>query len=166
MGTRDEETRRFFKHSSVQILLCPRSAGKRHSWVKQQVPFWWPHKITPPSYLGCALMVTIRSRKQGLYSLTIRRRWSWMLTRATIKGGSLLLSEALIYAEGDTTHQDILCFILSRHFTRRTITTQTLRWISFLTYMCQPYAMVRIDYAPPCNETALLFKDLELVAIS
>ncbi|CAM0870370.1 unnamed protein product [Alopecurus aequalis] len=36
MGTRDEETRRFFKHSSVQILLCPRSAGKRHSWVKQQ----------------------------------------------------------------------------------------------------------------------------------
>ncbi|KAL6847666.1 hypothetical protein ACP4OV_022692 [Aristida adscensionis] len=37
MGTRDEETRRFFKHSSVKILLCPRSAGKRHSWVKQQV---------------------------------------------------------------------------------------------------------------------------------
>ncbi|XP_022685448.1 phospholipase D beta 1 isoform X1 [Setaria italica] len=36
MGTRDEETRRFFKHSSVKILLCPRSAGKRHSWVKQQ----------------------------------------------------------------------------------------------------------------------------------
>ncbi|GJN19949.1 hypothetical protein PR202_gb07269 [Eleusine coracana subsp. coracana] len=36
MGTRDEETRRFFKHSSVQVLLCPRSAGKRHSWVKQQ----------------------------------------------------------------------------------------------------------------------------------
>ena len=37
MGTRDEETRRFFKHSSVHVLLCPRSAGKRHSWVKQQV---------------------------------------------------------------------------------------------------------------------------------
>ena len=37
MGTQDEETRRFFKHSSVQVLLCPRSAGKRHSWVKQQV---------------------------------------------------------------------------------------------------------------------------------
>ncbi|KQK23957.1 hypothetical protein BRADI_1g77265v3 [Brachypodium distachyon] len=36
MGTRDEETRRFFRHSSVQILLCPRAAGKRHSWVKQQ----------------------------------------------------------------------------------------------------------------------------------
>ncbi|CAL9178231.1 phospholipase D gamma 1-like [Musa acuminata AAA Group] len=36
MGTRDEETRRFFKHSSVQVLLCPRSAGKRHSFVKQQ----------------------------------------------------------------------------------------------------------------------------------
>ncbi|URE32011.1 hypothetical protein MUK42_01782, partial [Musa troglodytarum] len=36
MGTRDEETRRFFKHSSVQVLLCPRSAGKRHSIVKQQ----------------------------------------------------------------------------------------------------------------------------------
>ncbi|KAG9453180.1 hypothetical protein H6P81_006084 [Aristolochia fimbriata] len=36
MQTHDEETRRFFKHSSVQVLLCPRSAGKRHSWAKQQ----------------------------------------------------------------------------------------------------------------------------------
>ncbi|CAK9134481.1 unnamed protein product [Ilex paraguariensis] len=36
MQTHDEETRRFFKHSSVQVLLCPRMAGKRHSWVKQR----------------------------------------------------------------------------------------------------------------------------------
>ncbi|KAL2337392.1 hypothetical protein Fmac_011838 [Flemingia macrophylla] len=36
MATHDEETRRFFKHSSVQVLLCPRIAGKRHSWVKQK----------------------------------------------------------------------------------------------------------------------------------
>ncbi|XP_059645611.1 phospholipase D beta 1-like [Cornus florida] len=36
MGTGDEETRRFFKHSSVQVLLCPRSAGKGHSWAKKQ----------------------------------------------------------------------------------------------------------------------------------
>ncbi|GAA0153971.1 phospholipase [Lithospermum erythrorhizon] len=36
MATHDEETRRFFKHSSVQVLLCPRSAGKRHSWMKQR----------------------------------------------------------------------------------------------------------------------------------
>ncbi|WOL10012.1 phospholipase D gamma 1 [Canna indica] len=36
MGTRDEDTRRFFKHSTVHILLCPRSAGKRHSFAKQQ----------------------------------------------------------------------------------------------------------------------------------
>ncbi|XP_050375681.1 phospholipase D beta 1 [Argentina anserina] len=35
MQTSDEETRRFFKHSSVQVLLCPRSAGKG-SWVKKQ----------------------------------------------------------------------------------------------------------------------------------
>ncbi|KAK6263024.1 hypothetical protein QUC31_008840 [Theobroma cacao] len=35
MHTNDEETRRFFKHSSVQVLLCPRSAG-RGSWVKKQ----------------------------------------------------------------------------------------------------------------------------------
>ncbi|ESW11239.1 hypothetical protein PHAVU_008G013400 [Phaseolus vulgaris] len=35
MATHDEETRRFFKHSSVQVLLCPRS-GKRHSWIKQK----------------------------------------------------------------------------------------------------------------------------------
>ena len=37
MATHDEETRRFFKHSSVQVLLCPRTGGKRHSWVKQKV---------------------------------------------------------------------------------------------------------------------------------
>lgn len=37
MGTHEEETRRFFKDSSVQVLLCPRNAGKRHSWVKQRV---------------------------------------------------------------------------------------------------------------------------------
>lgn len=37
MGTGDEETRRFFKHSSVQVLLCPRSGGKGHSWAKKQV---------------------------------------------------------------------------------------------------------------------------------
>ncbi|GMY09435.1 phospholipase D beta 2-like [Fagus crenata] len=36
MQTHDEETRRFFKQSSVQVLLCPRIAGKRHSWVKQK----------------------------------------------------------------------------------------------------------------------------------
>ncbi|XP_047329160.1 phospholipase D beta 1-like [Impatiens glandulifera] len=36
MKTNDEVTRRFFKHSSVHVLLCPRSAGKGHSWVKKQ----------------------------------------------------------------------------------------------------------------------------------
>lgn len=36
MQTNDEETRRFFKHSSVQVLLCPRSAGKGHSWAKKK----------------------------------------------------------------------------------------------------------------------------------
>ncbi|XP_074279924.1 phospholipase D beta 1-like isoform X4 [Silene latifolia] len=35
MATHDEETRRFFKNSSVQVLLCPRVAGKRDSWVKK-----------------------------------------------------------------------------------------------------------------------------------
>nr|GEW29429.1 phospholipase D gamma 1-like [Tanacetum cinerariifolium] len=36
MATHDEETRRFFKHSQVHVLLCPRAAGKKHSWVKKQ----------------------------------------------------------------------------------------------------------------------------------
>ncbi|KAI3453642.1 hypothetical protein Pfo_010305 [Paulownia fortunei] len=35
MNTSDEETRRYFKHSSVQVLLCPRTAGKG-SWAKKQ----------------------------------------------------------------------------------------------------------------------------------
>ncbi|KAL4602679.1 hypothetical protein ACB092_10G071300 [Castanea dentata] len=36
MHTNDEETRHFFKHSSVQVLLCPRSAGKGRSLVKKK----------------------------------------------------------------------------------------------------------------------------------
>ncbi|XP_047329157.1 phospholipase D beta 1-like isoform X1 [Impatiens glandulifera] len=36
MKTSDEVTRQFFKHSSVKVLLCPRSAGKGHSWVKKR----------------------------------------------------------------------------------------------------------------------------------
>ncbi|KAK9058942.1 hypothetical protein SSX86_021559 [Deinandra increscens subsp. villosa] len=36
MATHDEETRHFFKRSSVQVLLVPRMAGKRHSWIKKQ----------------------------------------------------------------------------------------------------------------------------------
>ncbi|KAI6706737.1 hypothetical protein NL676_009699 [Syzygium grande] len=35
MATHDEETRQFFEHSTVKVLLCPRVAGKRHSWVEQ-----------------------------------------------------------------------------------------------------------------------------------
>ncbi|KAJ0017623.1 hypothetical protein Pint_11394 [Pistacia integerrima] len=39
MDTSDEETRRFFKHSSVQVVLCPRSVGKGHQWVRKQVGY-------------------------------------------------------------------------------------------------------------------------------
>ncbi|XP_073118433.1 phospholipase D gamma 1-like isoform X2 [Henckelia pumila] len=35
MDTGDEDTCNFFKHSSVQVLLCPRTA-KKGSWVKKQ----------------------------------------------------------------------------------------------------------------------------------
>ncbi|KAJ4712932.1 Phospholipase D [Melia azedarach] len=35
MDTSDEETRRFFKHSSVNVILCSRSLGKGHSWIKK-----------------------------------------------------------------------------------------------------------------------------------
>lgn len=37
MQTHDKEIRRFFKHSSVQVLLCPRATGERHSWFKMRV---------------------------------------------------------------------------------------------------------------------------------
>ncbi|XP_076958555.1 phospholipase D gamma 1-like [Bidens hawaiensis] len=36
MHTNDEETRHFFKHSSVNILLCPRFTRKGRSWLKKQ----------------------------------------------------------------------------------------------------------------------------------
>ncbi|KAI4315350.1 hypothetical protein L6164_028169 [Bauhinia variegata] len=35
MNTHDEDTCRFFKHSSVRVLLCPRTGGKGHSWIKK-----------------------------------------------------------------------------------------------------------------------------------
>lgn len=37
MQTHDEETKKFFKHSSVQCLLAPRYASSKLSWFKQQV---------------------------------------------------------------------------------------------------------------------------------
>ncbi|KAK9095846.1 hypothetical protein Sjap_021343 [Stephania japonica] len=37
MQTHDEETRKFFKHSSVHCVLCPRYASNKLSIVKQQV---------------------------------------------------------------------------------------------------------------------------------
>lgn len=39
MNTGDDETRRYFKHSCVKVLLCPRKAGKG-SWAKKQVGFF------------------------------------------------------------------------------------------------------------------------------
>ncbi|XP_076939161.1 phospholipase D beta 1-like [Bidens hawaiensis] len=36
MATHDEETRRFFKHSAVQVMLCLRVAGKKLSWAKKK----------------------------------------------------------------------------------------------------------------------------------
>ncbi|CAN0904027.1 Phospholipase D beta 1 [Linum grandiflorum] len=36
MSTGDEETRRYFKNSSVQVLLCPRSPDQGHSFIKKQ----------------------------------------------------------------------------------------------------------------------------------
>ncbi|KAD6453201.1 hypothetical protein E3N88_07906 [Mikania micrantha] len=47
MATHDEETRQFFKHSSVQVLLVPRIAGKRYSWIKkQEVGIYTHHQKT------------------------------------------------------------------------------------------------------------------------
>lgn len=37
MQTHDEETRKFFKHSSVHCVLCPRSASSKLSILKRQV---------------------------------------------------------------------------------------------------------------------------------
>lgn len=37
MKTHDEDTHQFFKHSSVQVLLCKRAGGKGHSFLKTQV---------------------------------------------------------------------------------------------------------------------------------
>ena len=37
LGTEDEITYKFFKGSLVHVILCPRSGGKGHSFLKKQV---------------------------------------------------------------------------------------------------------------------------------
>ncbi|KAI5421516.1 Phospholipase D beta 1, variant 2, partial [Lathyrus oleraceus] len=48
MATHDVETRRFFKNSSVQVLLFPRIDGKRYSWagLKDVAPRFTHHQNT------------------------------------------------------------------------------------------------------------------------
>ncbi|KAK2976792.1 hypothetical protein RJ640_027188 [Escallonia rubra] len=65
MQTHDEETRRFFKHSSVQVLLCPRSAGKGHSWAKKQVA----HKLL--IFNAHKLLIFNDTRQAGNYKRKI-----------------------------------------------------------------------------------------------
>lgn len=40
MQTHDEETRKFFKHSSVMCVLSPRYASSKMSFLKQQASVW------------------------------------------------------------------------------------------------------------------------------
>lgn len=61
MQTNDEETRRFFKHSSVQVLLCPRSAGEGHSWAKSQVKYGY-NLLNYHSNFTCYLCLKIAKR--------------------------------------------------------------------------------------------------------
>ena len=37
MNTHDEDTRHFFKFSSVRVILCPRSGGKGRGLLKRKV---------------------------------------------------------------------------------------------------------------------------------
>lgn len=41
METHDEETRKFFKHSSVMCVLAPRYASSKMSFIKQQASIGW-----------------------------------------------------------------------------------------------------------------------------
>lgn len=71
MATHDEETRSFFKSSSVQVLLCPRIAGKRHSWVKQRVRVnlicFFPPYVSPYNRIIRTLSHTIYSQINFYY---------------------------------------------------------------------------------------------------
>ena len=67
MQTHDEETRRFFKHSSVQVLLCPRIAGKRHSWVKQKVRCKCPFRFSFSAPSNAFLTLQISPHQFGFY---------------------------------------------------------------------------------------------------
>lgn len=63
MQTHDEETRRFFRHSSVTCLLTPRYASSKLSIIKQQACFssffhilsFLSQKVTPCLIMLCVL---------------------------------------------------------------------------------------------------------------
>lgn len=69
MATHDEETRRFFKHSSVQVLLCPRTAGKRHSWMKSRVRQNYLPFLALHLFLFLVILVLILKKEQCTMSV-------------------------------------------------------------------------------------------------
>lgn len=46
MNTHDEETKKFFRHSSVICVLSPRYGSSKLSYVKQQVEFNYTSLLT------------------------------------------------------------------------------------------------------------------------
>ena len=50
MQTHDEETRKFFKHSSVSCVLSPRYASSKLSIFKQQACFFFYFLCTMVQY--------------------------------------------------------------------------------------------------------------------
>lgn len=52
MQTHDEETRKFFKHSSVSCVLSPRYASSKLSIFKQQACFYAIKSSSSCSYLS------------------------------------------------------------------------------------------------------------------
>lgn len=53
MATHDEETKKFFKHSSVICVLSPRYGSSKLGYIKQQVEFY----IAAPVSIGGVLIV-------------------------------------------------------------------------------------------------------------
>lgn len=68
MQTHDEETRKFFKHSSVHCVLCPRSPSNKLSIFKQKVgDFLYVHYMSLEKLiLSTWSFIVLRNQAKGM----------------------------------------------------------------------------------------------------
>lgn len=61
MGTHDEDTKKYFRHSAVRCVLAPRYGDSKLSWFRQQVR----PSLAPPVSVSRLCLGVVRSVLSG-----------------------------------------------------------------------------------------------------